>query len=191
MIKHLARTLSAAIMAMIVTASAAWCEVNLNVSIGLPLPTIVIAEPPEFILPSSLGFYVAVGTPYDLYQVDNVYFLFRDNRWFKSPYYNGPWREVRHKKLPKVLRRHNYERIRYYRDEEYRHYRHDRHKYRGRYFRPERIDRRDDNDGGRRHENRHDDDRRHERSYDRDEHRGGNGRDEQKDWNPWKQNRDR
>jgi hypothetical protein len=96
-----------------------------------------VQEPPEFIYPQNLGFYVAVGVPYDMFYVDNSYYVYRNNSWYRGPHFDGPWREVRHRYLPPGLRRHNFERIRYYRDEEYRHYRDDRERYHGRRFRPE------------------------------------------------------
>lgn len=198
--KHFICKISAAAIVMLAVSSPAFCGLNVDVNIGipLPLPTIIISEPPEFIFPSELGFYVAVGTDYDLFQVDNVYFIFRDNRWYKGPYYDGPWREVKHRKLPRVLRRHKYERIRYYRDQEYRHYRENNHSYRGhkgRYYRPEKRhhdrDRRDDRRDERR-DDRHDkrDDRRDDRRDDSRDDRGHDGRGEgQGDWNPWRQNK--
>ena len=167
--------------------------VDLNVHVGAPPvvvapPPVVVAPPPppvvereiyiddieappDFVYPDRLGFYVAVGVPYDMFYVGSSYYLFRDNVWYRGPYYGGPWRAVSYRALPPGLRRHRFERIRYYRDEEYRHYRHDRDRYRGRWFRPERDWR----------EHRHEDRRemREDRRRDRDEGRGhghGHGR---------------
>jgi hypothetical protein len=121
--------------------------VDLNINIGnhpgevvpVPVPAapqVVIDEPPEFVLPPTLGFYAAVGVPYDLYLVGNNYYVCRGNVWYRSPRYNGPWDMVRYKALPPGLRRHRLEKIRYLRDEEYRMYRADEDHYRGKHFRP-------------------------------------------------------
>ncbi len=137
-------------------AHASHVGVNLNINLGNP-PVVVapapvavvpppagplylddIQEPPEFVYPGQLGFYVAVGVPYDMFYIGTTYYLFRDNAWYRSPRYGGPWRAVPFRALPPGLRRHRFDRIRYYRDMEYRHYRHDRDRYRGRWFRPER-----------------------------------------------------
>jgi hypothetical protein len=127
-----------------------------------------VEEPPEFIYPSQLGFYVAVGIPYDMFFIGSTYYLFRDNVWYRGPHYRGPWRAVSYRSLPPGLRKHRFERIRHYRDKEYRHYRHDRDRYRGRRFRPEREWRE------RRHDRR---EMREDRRRDRDERRGhGRGR---------------
>jgi hypothetical protein len=88
------------------------------------VPPVVIEEPPEFIEPPQLGFYAAVGVPYDLFFVSNRYYLYRGNAWYAAPRYNGPWVSVRYNSLPGKLRRHSFEKVRHYRDAGYRHYRH-------------------------------------------------------------------
>jgi hypothetical protein len=87
-------------------------------------PPVVIEEPPEFIEPPELGFYAAVGVPYDLFLVSNRYYLCKANVWYSAPRYNGPWVTVRYRGLPRELRRYPFEKIRYYRDAGYGHYRH-------------------------------------------------------------------
>lgn len=127
---------------------------NLNVNVGLPVvaapapvppapvlpppgaPQVVLEVVPRFILSPVLGFYVSVGIPYDIVLIDNHYYLNRDGRWYRSGRYDGPWAEVRRKRLPPGLRKHRYEDIRRYRDEEYRRYEHDRDHYRGRWHEP-------------------------------------------------------
>ena len=64
--KRFFRTLLAVAVVAFSLASAAWGEVNVNVNVNVPGPRIVFSGPPDFIMPPSLGFYVAVGTPYDL-----------------------------------------------------------------------------------------------------------------------------
>ena len=120
-------------------------QVNVNVNIGVPVPPLpfpgppvfTLEAPPEFIMPSALGFYVAVGIPQDIFLVGNNYYLYQDRGWYVGRNFNGPWRNVEYRQLPPGLRKHNHERIRYYRDEEYRRYRSDNDGYRGRRFRPE------------------------------------------------------
>lgn len=111
-----------------------------------PRPVVVAPAPPEpyyvddaeedveFVYPDRLGFYVAVGVPYDLFYLNNVYFVFRDGRWYRSPDNRGEWYPVRYRELPPSLRRHRIERIREYRAREYDVYRHDREHYRGRHL---------------------------------------------------------
>jgi hypothetical protein len=137
--KQFFRTLLAVAVVAFSLASAAWGEVNVNVNVNVPGPRIVFSGPPDFIMPPSLGFYVAVGTPYDLYRVNKNYYIFHDNAWYRGKYYNGPWRAVNHQQLPQSLRRHNHEQIRAIRDEEHRHYRENRDSYRGKHFKPDKA----------------------------------------------------
>jgi hypothetical protein len=77
---------------------------------------VVIAEPPQFIEPPGFGFYMAIGGPYDLFFLDNAYYLCLGNVWYVSPYYNGPWETVYYNDIPYALRRYPYARIHNYRD---------------------------------------------------------------------------
>ncbi len=143
-------------VALALGASAAWAGnvgVDLNLRLGNqpppvvvpapvapPVPVIVqpqvvsIEEDVHFVYPSQLGFFVAVGVPYDLFYVRNSYYLCRDGRWFRAPGSHGPWLAMRHRDLPPGLRKHDIERIRAYRSAEYDIYRHDRDRYRGKHF---------------------------------------------------------
>ena len=117
-------------------------EVNVNVNVGepaLPAPPapLVLQAPPEFIFPPELGFYVAVGVPHNIVYIDDTYYLFWNNSWFRGPYFNGPWRFVWPRQLPFELRKHKFERIRFYRDEEYRRFQGGHDQYRGRRFKPD------------------------------------------------------
>ena len=114
--------------------------------------------------------------------IDNSYYLYRDNHWFRAPYYNGPWRNVEHRQLPPGLRKHKFERIRYYRDEEYNRYRGDHDRYRGRHFKPNKEWKEERKEGKRYEKEQRKEDKRHEkeerryekedRKMDRDEDRG-------------------
>ena len=135
------------VLAGIAVASFASAEVNVNVQIGVPAPpprVVVNSSPtirfdvaPLFIAPSRLGFYVGVDTPYDIIFSSDFYYLYYGNSWHRSGHYNGPWVEVPYRNLPLAIRKHRIERIRSYRDQEYRVYRADHDRYRGRYFRPD------------------------------------------------------
>lgn len=83
-------------------------------------PPMVIEERPEFVRLPELGFFAAVGVPYDLFYVSGRYYLTRGNTWYSAPNYDGPWVTARYRSLPWGLRRYPFERVRYYRDTEYR-----------------------------------------------------------------------
>ncbi|MFH1029253.1 MAG: hypothetical protein V1791_14730 [Pseudomonadota bacterium] len=107
---------------------------GVGLNIGLPwvvAPAPVYAYPdntyepvvtevaPEFVLPPELGFYVAVGVPYDLFYYNNSYYVNRGNIWYNSSYYNGPWSQVYYSDIPYLFNRYPFERIRHYRDSYY------------------------------------------------------------------------
>jgi hypothetical protein len=77
---------------------------------------------PEFVQPPELGFYVAVGVPYDLFFYNNSYWVNRGNIWYNSPYYNGPWTSIYYSNVPYVFNRYPFETIRHYRDAYYGHF---------------------------------------------------------------------
>lgn len=123
-------------------------DVNINVgnrpgvvipappAVVVPAPRVVIEEPPVFITPPRLGFYVGVDIPYDIFYISGRYYLWQDNYWYRAPSYGGPWTVVNHRNLPPGLRKHNLERIHYYRDDEYRVYSHEHDHYQGKHFKP-------------------------------------------------------
>jgi hypothetical protein len=144
-------TASQAMMAM--------AGVNLNVNIGSPPPQppaivvspptyapppvevqqpppVVFEEQPRFIFLPALGFYVSVGTPYDIMYIGQSYYLHSGRFWYVGPTFSGPWAFAQGRLLPAVLHRYRYDQIRNYRDTEYRVYRHDPAHYRGRVYEP-------------------------------------------------------
>lgn len=151
------------------TASAAYAGnvgIDLNVHLGDQPRTVIVPgpvsppPPPQyvnieedvnFVLPGALGFYVAVGVPYDLFYVQNTYYLYRDGRWLRASASRGPWVVMGYRDLPQPLRRHRIERIRAYRNAEYDVYRRDREQYHGRHF----MTARDEWKGQRRDEKEH------------------------------------
>lgn len=187
------------VAAVILSAITARAEVNVNVSIGVPAPRVMVSTPsvrfdvaPTFVAPSRLGFYVGVDTPYDIIFSSDYYYLYYGNSWHRSGHHNGPWAEVHYRDLPPAIRKHRIEQIRSYRDREYHVYRRDREHYRGRHFRPD-HDRKEQFKDERRHdkeewkdERRHDkqewkDDRRRDKEERKEERRDskqhGRGRD--------------
>lgn len=125
---------------------------NVNVNLGVPAPPlpprgvvaaprVVFDAPPLFLAPSSLGFYVGVDMPHDMVLISGVYYLFQGNHWYRANHYNGPWVVTRYEQLPASVRRYKVEKIRYYRDHEYRTYHNNHDHYRGRHFRPEKEER--------------------------------------------------
>lgn len=204
--------IAALLLMGISSAEASNVGVDLNVQIGNPPPpqvivresappprTIIIEDDVDFIYPNELGFYVGVGVPFDLFFLNNFYFTYRDGYWYRAHNHRGPWVQVERRHLPYGIRKHKLDRIRHYRDREYRVYSRDRDHYRGPYGRSVRGEWKEHRKAEKRHwkeEKRRDkverkiekeqrkeerkwekDDRRDDRGRDRDHDRGRHGRD--------------
>jgi len=101
-------------------------------------PALVIEEPPVLVEPPNLGFYLAIGVPYEMFYLAKRYYLLADEVWYRSRHYNGPWQEVSFKRLPAPLRKYKMERIRQIREEQYQFFEEEG-RYRGRSFQPVQV----------------------------------------------------
>ena len=114
---------------------------DIHIRLGDPAPApYAVIQPPLFLYPQDLGFYVAVGVPFGLFYVDDYYYIPRGGVWYVAPHYNGPWYYVRPGHLPPGLVKHRYRDVIYMRDVEYRDYMRNRDHYRGQKYHPERRD---------------------------------------------------
>jgi hypothetical protein len=111
-----------ALLASLLAPQAQAAEVHVNINIGAPPPIIVHSAPTMLYLPQP-GFYVAVGIPYDLFFVGSRYYYVRGNDWYWGPGYGGPWTHVAYRSLPPGLQKYRVQRIREFREYEYRTYR--------------------------------------------------------------------
>ncbi len=118
-----------------VSAAASGIDFDLNVHLGdRAAKPLIVSEPPLFLESATLGLQVSVGTPDAMFHVNGRYFLFRHRHWLVAPRYEGPWRTIRHDRLPPGLaRRHNRE-ILALRRAEFERYKHGH--YHGSTFRP-------------------------------------------------------
>ncbi len=121
--------ITAAIILAASQAVPAHAGVDFNLSIGVPTvvaavppppvyapPRVLVEAAPEFIYSPSLGFYVSVGTPVDVFFTGGNYYRYDRGNWYSAPRYNGHWARAHWRGLPPELTRHRYEQIRYYRD---------------------------------------------------------------------------
>jgi len=99
-------------------------------------PEVYVSEAPQFIYSPQLGMYVAVGVPYDLVFDGREYYYFHGGRWYRGPYYDGPWGFVSARAYPTVFVRYRIDGIRRFREAEFRRYQHDREHFNGRFHRP-------------------------------------------------------
>ena len=102
-----------------------------------PPPVMLPATPPQFVFVPDLGYYVAVGTPYDIAYIGNDYYIYNNGFWFRTSYYGGPLVRVERRMWPPLLVRHNLRDFRRFRDIEFKRYDRDRAHYRGQLHKPE------------------------------------------------------
>lgn len=125
------------------SATSAWSSdvrvgADIHIRLGDPAPApYVVSQPPLFLYPQDLGFYVAVGVPFGLFYIDNYYYTPRGGVWYSSPHYNGPWYYVKPGHLPPGLAKNRYRDVIRWRDSEYRNYMRDRDHYRGQKHHPD------------------------------------------------------
>jgi len=113
--------LAAGITGMLLGNPAADAKAAVNVSIGTShRPSFVISSRPNFVNLPDQGFSVSVGSPYDIIEYGNMYYINQNGLWYRSSDYRGPWINIRSNKLPSRIRRHRMDDIRRYRDTEYR-----------------------------------------------------------------------
>ena len=136
-------------------------EVSLRINAGDRAPVMVrderrapfvIERQPDFIALPGFGFSVSVGGPNDVISYGNFYYVNHHGSWYRASNYRGPWLVVTERSLPSSIRKHSWEDIRRFRDEEYRRHegrrdrdRHERDRdYRDRDYRDQRGDYRND-----------------------------------------------
>ncbi len=145
MTRHIARTLtigtgiSILILGLGVIAPA-YAGVNVNINLGAPAvvvappPPVEVEAPPEMVFLPEPGIYVAIGLPFDIFFISGRYYYFHGDNWFWAQGYGGPWVHVGYKSLPPGLRRYKVERLREFREREYKVYKVEGPKFRGKHF---------------------------------------------------------
>jgi hypothetical protein len=112
-------------LGILALATPAAAEVHINLNFGAPPTMLYLGEP---------RLYAAVGSPYDVFFVDDRYYYSRGADWYWAPAYAGPYTVVTYRSLPPALRNYRVAQLRNLRDREYRVYRVDSRRYDGRYF---------------------------------------------------------
>ena len=97
---------------------------------------VYVSEAPQFLFSPELNMYVAVGVPYDLVYNGVDFFYFYAGRWYRGPFYDGPWAPLARRNYPPAFIRFRIGNIRHFRDLEYRRFDRDRTHYNGRLHRP-------------------------------------------------------
>ncbi len=97
--------LAAALVASGVIGSTASAEVDVNIGIGLPIPNVVIAEPPSVVAVPGTRVYYAPRAGVDLFFYSGAWYRKDRDRWYRASYYNGPWVFMSPRRVPVALGR--------------------------------------------------------------------------------------
>jgi len=115
--------------------SPAWAGVDVNINVGVPLPPAIVVEaPPTMVFLPEPAVYVAIGVPYDIFFISGRYYYLYGGNWFWAPGYGGPWVHVVYRSLPPGLRKYKVERLRVFREREFKLSKEQGPKYKGRHF---------------------------------------------------------
>jgi len=98
---------SRALLPMLLMVPAIYAPAQVSISIGLPHLRIGLDVPvmPELVpVPGSPAFYApSMDANYFFY--DGMYWVFRDDNWYASSWYNGPWSAVHPEAVPDFVLR--------------------------------------------------------------------------------------
>ena len=69
----------------------------------MPLPAVVISEPPAVVLIPGTPVYYAPDVGIDLFFYSGRWYRKHNGYWYRATYYNGPWAYMSAQRVPTVL----------------------------------------------------------------------------------------
>ncbi len=77
--------------------------VNVGVSVNIGPPPIVVAEPPAVVMVPGSQVYFVPGVEFDVFFYNGYWWSPRGDRWYRSRAYNGPWRHMDRRFVPRPV----------------------------------------------------------------------------------------
>ena len=77
-------------------------NVQLGINLGPTPPPLVVVPGPVVAAPGPPVYY-APNLPYNYFVYQNVYYLYRDTRWFRTRHYDGPWVAIAIGQVPRAV----------------------------------------------------------------------------------------
>lgn len=87
--------------------------VDVGVSVNIGPPPIVVAAPPEVVLVPGSQVYFVPGVEFDVFFYNGYWWSPRGDRWYRARAYNGPWRGIDRRYVPRPVFRvpHDYRHV--------------------------------------------------------------------------------
>ena len=77
-------------------------NVQLGINLGPTPPPLVVVPGPVVAAPGPPVYY-APNLPYNYFVYGNIYYLYRDARWFRARHYDGPWTAIAIAQVPRPV----------------------------------------------------------------------------------------
>ena len=84
-------------------AGTALAGVSVGVNVNLGPPPIVVPAPPEVVLVPNTSVYFVPGVEFDVFFYNGYWWSPRGDRWYRARAYNGPWRTVERRYVPRPV----------------------------------------------------------------------------------------
>ncbi len=77
--------------------------VDFGVNVNIGPPPIVVAEPPAMVMVPSTQVYFVPEAQFDVFFYNGYWWSPRGDRWYRSRAYNGPWRYMDRRYVPRPV----------------------------------------------------------------------------------------
>lgn len=86
-------------------AIAAGGDVNVGISVGVPLPPppFVVASPPPHVAVQGTAVYYVPSASFNLFVFGSRYYSFHSGVWFHAGNHNGPWAVIATARVPRAV----------------------------------------------------------------------------------------
>ena len=89
---------------LVLTGSAAQSEAGVNVNVGINLPAVRFAAPPEVVVIPGTYVYMVPDIDVDVLFFQGYWWRPYEGHWYRSRDYKGPWRSIESRRIPSGLR---------------------------------------------------------------------------------------
>jgi hypothetical protein len=77
-------------------------NMQLGINLGPTPPPLAVVPGPVAAVPGPPVYY-APSLPYNYFVYGNVYYLYREGRWFRARHYDGPWTGIAIDRVPRPI----------------------------------------------------------------------------------------